>query len=122
MGSWWSRGIRFTLNEFARHVDGVINIIQNRYEPQNIFLLGHSWGGFLSAHYLIADGDTSLSAKRQNKIDGFINLNAVFDVQQTITNGVTFVSDYANQEISSGNDVKKWKKLLLGIMKEMEFL
>ena len=122
MGSWWSRGIRFTLNEFARHVDGVINIIQNRYEPQNIFLLVHSWGGFLSAHYLIADGDTSLSAKRQNKIDGFINLNAVFDVQQTITNGVTFVSDYANQEISSGNDVKKWKKLLLGIMKEMEFL
>ena len=102
----------FTLNEFSKHVDGVINIIQNRYNPKNMFLLGHSWGGFLSAHYLVADGDRSLSAQRQSKIDGFINLNAVFDVQQTITNGVTFVTNYANQEISSGNDVKKWEKTI----------
>jgi len=102
----------FTLNEFSRHVDGVINIVKNRYKPKNLFLLGHSWGGFLSAHYLVADGDASLSAQRQNKIDGFINLNAVFDIQQTITNGVVFVTDFASQEISSGNDVRKWKKTI----------
>lgn len=102
----------FTLNEFSKHVDGVINIIRNRYKPQNIFLLGHSWGAFLSAYYLVAEGNASLSAQRQNKIDGLINLNAVFDIQQTITNGVTFVRDFANQEISRGNDVGKWGKTI----------
>lgn len=102
----------FTLNEFAKHVDGVVNIIEKEYQPKNIFLLGHSWGGFVSAHYLVADGDASLSVERQDKFNGFINLNAVFDVQETLTNGVTFVTNFANQAISKNDDVKFWEKTI----------
>lgn len=102
----------FTISNFAEHVQGVVNIIKNRYNPKNIFLLGHSWGGFLAAYYLIADGNTSLSQKRQSQFKGFINLNAVLDIQDTLTNGVDFVTNFANQEISKGNKRKFWEKTI----------
>ena len=102
----------FTVENFSSHVQGIVNIIKNRYGPENLFLLGHSWGGFLSAAYLVAEGNTALSTQRQSQFDGFINLNAVLDVQDTLTNGVTFVTNFANVEISKGNKEKYWKKMI----------
>ena len=102
----------FTISNFAEHVQGIVNIVKNRYGPENLFLMGHSWGGFLSAYYLVADGNDQLSQKRQSQFDGFINLNAVLDIQDTLTNGVTFVTNYANTEISQGNKQKYWQKMI----------
>ena len=102
----------FKVDEFASHLDGVTKIIKNRYNPKQIYLLGHSWGGFLSASYLIAGGDESLSEERQSYYNGFINLNAIMDVQDTLTNGVTYVKDFARKSIDDKVDVKKWEKTL----------
>ena len=102
----------FTISNFATHVQGIVNIVSNHYKPKNLFLLGHSWGGFLSAYYLVADGNEQLSKKRQSQFKGFINLNAVLDVQDTLTNGVTFVTNYANNQISQGNKKKYWQKMI----------
>ena len=102
----------FTISNFAEHVQGIVNIVSNRYKPKNLFLIGHSWGGFLSAHYLVAEGNEDLSVKRQSQFDGFINLNAVLDVQDTLINGVDFVTNHANLEISKGNKKKYWQKMI----------
>ncbi|MGL4562926.1 MAG: alpha/beta fold hydrolase [Brevinema sp.] len=102
----------FTISNFAEHVQGILNIVQKKYKPRNMFLLGHSWGGLLSAYYLIANGDTTLSQKRQRQFKGFINLNPVWDVQDTLTNGTKFVTNFANEQIAKGKDTKQWKKIL----------
>lgn len=102
----------FTISNFSEHVQGIVNIVQKKYQPRSMFLLGNSWGGLLSAYYLIANGNKELSQKRQNQFKGFINVNAVWDVQDALTNGTKFVTNFANQQIAHGNDVKKWKKIL----------
>ncbi len=102
----------FTISNFATHVDGVAKIIKNRYNPKNFYILGHSWGGFLSGYYLVAQGNASLSAQRQSYFNGFINLNAVFDIQDTLTNGVDFVTNYANTQIAQNIDKDNWSKII----------
>lgn len=102
----------FTISNFAEHLQGIVNIVKNRYKPKNLFLLGHSWGGFLSAYYLVAEGNQKVSQQRQSQFNGFINLNAVLDVQETLTNGVTFVTNYASDQIAKGNNKKSWQKMI----------
>jgi len=62
----------YNIEEFSDHHEAVIKIIQNRYNPKRMIILGHSWGGFLSAYYLIANGDSSLATERQAEIDGLL--------------------------------------------------
>jgi len=49
--------------------DAVIEVIRHKYNPKNIFLLGHSWGGVLTTAYL------ANNAQRHNKIKGWILVN-----------------------------------------------
>ncbi len=102
----------FTISEFTSHIDGVYNIIKNRYSPDKMYILGHSWGAFLSASYLIAEGDESLAKERQSNYEGFININAVMDIQQTLTNGIEYIYNFASNSINSNVDVAKWQKAI----------
>lgn len=103
----------YNIEEFSTHHEGIINIIQNRYDPENTIILGHSWGGFLSAYYLIANGDSSLAAERQAEIDGLILLNPVLDLPRSIEDGIAYIrEDYAPSQIDAGIDVEKWEAAL----------
>jgi len=102
----------YTISNFASHVQGIVNIIKKNYKPKNTFLLGHSWGGFLGAYYLVSPDIPSLSTTRQAQFDGFIALNGVFDIQDTITNGIDFVTNYAYEAIKNNQDKKEWKKII----------
>ncbi|MGL4394619.1 MAG: alpha/beta fold hydrolase [Brevinema sp.] len=96
----------FTISNFAHHMQGIVNIVQKKYSPRKMFVLGHSWGGMLGAYYLAED------SSRQTQFDGFINLNAVWDIQDALQHGATFVTNYAKDQISAGKDVKKWEKMI----------
>jgi pimeloyl-ACP methyl ester carboxylesterase len=103
----------YNIDEFSRHQEGVVNIVRNRYHPDNLFLLGHSWGGFLASYYLIARGDATEAGKRQKLFDGLILLNPVLDIGRSIKEGISYIrDDYAPARIAAEKDVLKWMKAL----------
>ena len=118
MGSGGSTGnpdkSDYSVEEFALHQDGVVKAVLNRYNPENLYLLGHSWGGFLVSWYLIADGDEELAAERQGHFNGAILLNPVLDISRSITDGINYIRDeYAPRQIEEGSDVLKWEQALI---------
>lgn len=99
----------YNIDEFADHHEAVMKIVKNRYNPEHVVVLGHSWGGFLTSYYLVADGDEALSAARQSEIDGVILLNPVLDLARSIKDGIKYIrEDYAPSQIAAGTDVSKW--------------
>ncbi len=103
----------YSLSKFASHHDGVVNIVINRYHPDNLFVLGHSWGGFLTSYYLLAEGDDQEAARRQSLFNGVILLNPILDIARSISDGIAYIRfDYAPSQIAQGNDVEKWTAAL----------
>lgn len=49
--------------------EAVLNVILHKYNPKNVFLLGHSWGGVLTTAFL------GNNQQRHNKIRGWILVN-----------------------------------------------
>jgi proline iminopeptidase len=53
----------------AHDVEAVIDVVIDRYRPETVVLLGHSWGGVLGTAYL------ALEPSRQDALDGWIEVN-----------------------------------------------
>lgn len=108
----------YTINTLSDHLDGIIKLVNNRYSPEQLFLLGHSWGGFLTSWYLVAEGDEKLSQQRQQSLDGLVLLNPILDIQRAIKDGIDYIkgnetdSGYAASQIDAGIETDKWKAVL----------
>lgn len=95
----------FTMDQFVEDTDGVIEIIRHRYDPEHIFLIGHSWGGTLGTAYL-------LDPKRQAKISGFIDLAGNHDFSRVFPMKIDWLEAYAEDEIAAGRRVTHWTKVV----------
>jgi pimeloyl-ACP methyl ester carboxylesterase len=103
----------YNIDNFSTHQDAIVKIIKNRYNPDKIILLGHSWGGFLASYYLVAGGDSVLSAERQSRIDGLILMNPILDIARSARDSISYIrDDYAPSQIAAGRDVVKWNNAL----------
>jgi len=96
----------FTVENFSNQLDGVVNIVNNRYKPKKLYLLGHSWGGYLVSYYL-AD-----SVEHQENFEGLILLNPILDIPRALTTSIEYVDEYAKDKISIGEEVDFWKDAL----------
>ncbi|MFO0631831.1 MAG: alpha/beta fold hydrolase [Nannocystaceae bacterium] len=92
----------FTVDQFVADTDAVVELVRQRYHPQHVFLLGHSWGGTLATAYL-------LDAKRQAKITGFIDLAGNHDFPTVFPMKLAWLQDYAEQQLARGHDVGHWR-------------
>ena len=52
-----------TVSNYVKDVHHVVSYLKDRYKGQEIFLLGHSWGGFISYMYLL---------EYENEVDKFV--------------------------------------------------
>jgi pimeloyl-ACP methyl ester carboxylesterase len=94
-----------TREQFVRDLDKLVALIQNKYNQPTLFLLGHSWGGTLGTLYL-------LDAQRQSKIKGWIQVDGLHDTNAAYQLSRAFVMNYAQQQVSAGNQVEKWQKII----------
>jgi pimeloyl-ACP methyl ester carboxylesterase len=91
----------FTMDQFVEDTDKVVELVRQRYQPRQIFLIGHSWGGTLGTAYL-------LDPVRQAKIAGFIDLDGNHDVPAVYPLKVAWLRGYAEERIAAGTDVAHW--------------
>ena len=102
----------FTIENFSTHLDGIVNIVKARYNPKNLYLLGHSWGGYLSAYYLADDPLKDNSYSNQDAFKGLILLNPILDIPRALYTSILYIKTYAQKKIDEGIDVVFWEDAL----------
>lgn len=100
------RAVNLTEEQFVEDIEVVVKLIKDKYpQAQNLFLMGHSWGGYLGTSFL-KTGDNQLDFK------GWIELAGAHNFQLNWLSSRDFSLDYVQEKIASGTDLPKWERLL----------
>lgn len=104
---------QFSIDQYIEDLDVVIDTIESRYANRNpkIFLVGHSWGGCLGTAYL-------LDMQRQEKIQGWIEMNGGHDVKTGMELSRQYVIDYVNLQFAEDEISQKEQQEVLNWYRE----
>ena len=94
----------YTVDQFVKDVDLVVDVLMEVFAPERLFLFGHSWGGALGIAYL---ADSS----RAKKVSGFIMEDAGYNLVDGLPASGVWMENYAQLQVDAGNDVAQWKEL-----------
>jgi len=79
--------------------DKVIDLLKHRYgQDISIFLLGHSWGGYLGNAYL------AHSESNQAKIKGWIDVDGAHNIEMITTEGLALMKEVGQRQIAVQSD------------------
>lgn len=93
------------LDQFVEDLNKLVDLIRYKYDHPKIFLMGHSWGGCLGTAYLI-------DRVRQTKIRGWIDVDGAHDNPKGDSLSLSWMSDYASDQIAQHNDADFWTYVL----------
>jgi len=96
-----------TIDQYVSDLDAIVNVIRNRFDDPELYLMGHSFGGFIGIRYLLK-GDF------QEKIEGWISIDGAynFDFDLSWQYRRTFLVNIAEEEIQKGNNLEHWEDAL----------
>lgn len=96
-----------SLNQMREDLDLVVDLMKDQYGAGlKVFLLGHSWGGYLGNYYL-------LSKLSQNKITGWIDVDGAHNIRKLTLDGLAFMEEISAQQIQAGSEFKEdWEEIL----------
>jgi proline iminopeptidase len=95
----------FTVDEVLADMDAVTAALRARFPVKRLFLVGHSWGGFLATAWLV-------DPARQAAADGYVMVDGAFDLARGFELARQFVILYAQEQLASGADVEAWTAAL----------
>lgn len=94
-----------SIDQFVEDVDVVVDFVQQQFNNPKLFMLGHSWGGGLSAAWLGRNNN-------QQKVKGWIDVDgSVFDSLevQVVKN---WTLERVPAKIAEGKDPKFWQYVI----------
>ncbi|MEM6633443.1 MAG: alpha/beta hydrolase [Bacteroidota bacterium] len=91
----------------AEDLDLLIDLLQELYGPTlDIFLLGHSWGGYLGSYYL-------LDPERQAKVRGWIDVDGAHNIPSLTRDALELMEEVSRAQIGADVDSReKWEDIL----------
>lgn len=95
-----------TMEQYVKDLKSIVQIIDNQYPQTKIFLMGHSFGGFVGQQFL-------LNQENQDLISGWINIDGstIVDADQEWVYRLQFIEELAQEKMSE--DSVKWSEVLL---------
>lgn len=98
---------KLTVEQYVTDLDAIILVLSHQYPKANIYLMGHSFGGFVGASYL-------LTANLADKISGWVCIDGAynFDYDLSWQYRKNFLSNIAREEIDKGLDTMHWNAAL----------
>lgn len=84
--------------QYVADADQVITVLRELYAPQQLIVLGHSWGGGLSAAYLISN---------QTAVDLWIDVSGAHNIPGAIEQSRALMIDYAVAQTNSTTNTYK---------------
>lgn len=97
---------QITIEQYAKDLDAIVEFAIQVIGAKSVFLLGHSWGGGLTAYYLTED------PTRQDKLKGYIMVCGAYNVPGGLTASIQWIKNGANAKIALNQDVAYWNKAL----------
>lgn len=94
----------YSIPQFSQDCDITVDTLRNRYPDKKIVMLGHSWGGMLSAYYL-------RSSSRREKIAGWINVAGVHNGVNLLERSAEDLLIEADIRIANNENVNYWESL-----------
>lgn len=96
-----------TINQYVQDLDAIVKTIKNKYENTEVYLMGHNFGSFIAANYLI---DTA----RQSNISGWITIDGSFNFQDDLQWSYRreFLVNIAHEEMARLNKLDFWAQAL----------
>lgn len=108
-GAGYSHGqqnVHLNEDQFVEDVEVMFQLIQKKYpQAESIFLMGHSYGGYLGTAFLKKGNNQSLCK-------GWIELAGAHNFPLNWLSSRTFSINYIEQKISEGNSTEKWNERL----------
>lgn len=95
-----------TIEQYAKDLDAIVEFTKQVVGAESTFLLGHSWGGGLTAYYLTED------PSRQDKLKGYLLVCGAYNVPGGLTASRQWIINGAKASILLNKDVDYWKKAL----------
>ncbi|MEM7370067.1 MAG: alpha/beta hydrolase [Bacteroidota bacterium] len=95
-----------TVNQFVEDLDVLVDLLFARYgQDIQVFLLGHSWGGTLTAAYLSQAGN-------QDKIAGWIEVDGAHNFPLINETTPAELIRTGREQIPAGNRVDEWTEIV----------
>ncbi len=95
-----------TVETFTTAVHNVVLTIKHRFgDDISLFLLGHSWGGFVSAAYLAKDDF-------QNQFKGWINLDGAHNYRLGDSLVGEKIKEVGTRQIAQGHNKSEWESMI----------
>jgi pimeloyl-ACP methyl ester carboxylesterase len=94
-----------TLSQFREDLDLVVNLLRERYPEKKLVVVGYSWGGTLSAHWLTTDPTAA------PRLAGWISLSGATDIPLTVRLSRAWALERIDARIAAGDTAQDWPKL-----------
>jgi pimeloyl-ACP methyl ester carboxylesterase len=95
-----------TVDTMVSDMDAVVKVLKAKYgDDGDIFALGHSWGGTLTAKYVT-------TANLQYNLKGWIESNGAHDNPKNDKEATKMFKSVAQEQISLGNNTNNWENIL----------
>ena len=95
-----------TVDQMVDDMDAVIKVLKAKYgSGLNVFALGHSWGGTLTAKYMTTEN-------LQHNLKGWIESNGAHDIPKLNIEATKMYIQVAQEQIALGNHVSDWQGIL----------
>jgi pimeloyl-ACP methyl ester carboxylesterase len=93
------------LSQMINDLEVVVKVLKVRYEGADIFLCAHSFGGLLSAGYLV-------KGSNQGTVKGWIDIDGAHDYRLTNALSRKMLIDTAQSEIFKNHYILEWQLIL----------
>jgi proline iminopeptidase len=97
---------QITIEQYSKDVDAIVEFARQVVGAKSIFLLGHSWGGGLTAYYL------QDQQAHQDKLKGYIAVCPAYNVVGGLGASRQWVINAALVRIALGREVDYWRRAL----------
>ncbi len=96
-----------TIAQFVDDLFAIVNVLKSQYENTSIYLMGHSFGSYIGANYL-------MDSVRQSKISGWVTVDGSFNFDNELQWDYkrSFLINIAKEETSNDNDLEYWSDVL----------
>lgn len=105
-GNTQGNGGNSDISEFRNDIKKLLLLLKSKYGSDKAFyLLGHSWGGFLSPYFLV-DNDNQSLVKGWLQVGGAHN----YHLNDSLTREMLL--HYGNIELKAGNNTSEWTEMV----------
>jgi len=95
-----------TIETMVEDMNAVVKTLKAKYgEDKSIFILGHSWGGTLSAKYMT-------TSDYQHNVKGWIEVDGAHDIPKLNKDAIAMFKSIGAQQVAQGNSVNSWNEIL----------